>query len=107
MVGNREELLEAVIDPSQLETYGITNNQIVQAVTTNNRLIPAGAVDTGRGSFSVKVPGLIETSDDLFNLPIASSNMGVLTISDVAEVRRTFQGCHQIFLCQWITSLFH
>ena len=91
MVGNREELLEAVIDPSQLETYGITNNQIIQAVTTNNRLIPAGAVDTGRGSFSVKVPGLIETSDDLFNLPIASNSMGVLTISDLAEVRRTFK----------------
>ncbi|MBT8146015.1 MAG: efflux RND transporter permease subunit, partial [Gammaproteobacteria bacterium] len=91
MVGNREELLEAVINPSQLETYGITNNQIVQAVTSNNRLIPAGAVDTGRGSFSVKVPGLIETSDDLFNLPIASDSMGVLTISDLAEVRRTFK----------------
>jgi len=91
MVGNREELLEAVIDPSQLETYGITNNQIVQAVASNNRLIPAGAVDTGRGSFSVKVPGLIETSDDLFNLPIASNSMGVLTISDLAEVRRTFK----------------
>jgi multidrug efflux pump len=91
MVGNREELLEATIDPSQLETYGITNSQIVQAVTSNNRLIPAGAVDTGRGSFSVKVPGLIETSDDLFNLPIASSAQGVLTVSDVAQVRRTFK----------------
>ena len=91
MVGNREELLEATIDPARLETYGITNSQIVQAVTSNNRLIPAGAVDTGSGSFSVKVPGLIETSDDLFDLPIASNNLGVLTISDLAEVRRTFK----------------
>ncbi len=91
MVGNREELLEAVIDPAQLETYGITNSQIVQAVATNNRLIPAGAVDTRRGSFSVKVPGLIETSDDLLDLPIASNSMGVLTLSDVADVRRTFK----------------
>ncbi len=91
MVGNREELLEATIDPAQLETYGITNNQIVQAVISNNRLIPAGAVDTGRGSFSVKVPGLIETADDLYNLPIASSSIGVLTLSDVANVRRTFK----------------
>lgn len=91
MIGSREELLEAIVDPAQLETYGITNSQIVQAVTSNNRLIPAGAVDTGRGSFSVKVPGLIETQDDLFTLPIASSNLGVLTLSDVASVRRTFK----------------
>ena len=91
MVGNREELLEAVIDPSKLETYGIPNSAIIQTVTNNNRLIPAGQVDTGQGSFSVKVPGLIETANDLFDLPLASTNGGVLTISDIADVRRTFK----------------
>jgi len=91
MVGDREELLEAIIDPAQLETYGITNQQIVQAVTSNNRLIPAGAVNTGQGSFSVKLPGLIETQEDLFDLPIAANQNGVLTLSDIAEVRRTFK----------------
>jgi multidrug efflux pump len=91
MVGEREELLEAIIDPAQLETYGITNQQIVQAVNNNNRLIPAGAVNTGQGSFSVKLPGLIETQEDLFDLPIAANQNGVLTLSDIAEVRRTFK----------------
>ncbi len=91
MVGNREELLEALIDPAKLETYGIPNSAIVQTVTSNNRLIPAGQVDTGQGSFSIKVPGLIENADDLFNLPLASSDLGVLTVSDLAEVRRTFK----------------
>ena len=91
MVGNREELLEAVIDPSKLETYGIPNSAIVQTVTSNNRLIPAGQVDTGQGSFSIKVPGLIENAEDLFDLPLASTDMGVLTVSDIADVRRTFK----------------
>jgi multidrug efflux pump len=91
MVGNREQLLEAVIDPAKLETYGISNTAIVQTVTSNNRLIPAGQVDTGQGSFSIKVPGLIENADDLFNLPLASNADGVLTVSDIADVRRTFK----------------
>ena len=91
MVGNREELLEAVIDPSKLETYGIPNSALVQAVTSNNRLIAAGQVDTGQGSFSITVPGLIENADDLFDLPLASTEMGVLTVSDIADVRRTFK----------------
>lgn len=91
MVGNREELLEAVVDPAKLETYGIPNSAIVSAVTSNNRLIPAGQVDTRQGSFSIKVPGLIEDADDLFNLPLASSDLGVLTVADIAEVRRTFK----------------
>jgi multidrug efflux pump len=91
MVGNREELLEAVIDPAKLETYGIPNSAIIQAVTNNNRLIPAGQVDTGQGSFSIKVPGLIEDADDLFNLPIASTSLGVITVANIADVRRTFK----------------
>ncbi len=91
MVGNREELLEAVIDPSKLETYGIPNSSIIQTVTNNNRLIPAGQVDTGQGSFSVKVPGLIETATDLFDLPLASTDGSVITVSDIANVRRTFK----------------
>ena len=91
MVGNREQLLEEVINPSKLDTYGIPNGSIVQTVTSNNRLIAAGQVDTGQGSFPVKVPGLIENADDLFNLPLASNNLGVLTVSDLAEVRRTFK----------------
>lgn len=91
MVGNREELLEAVIDPAKLETYGIPNSAIVQAVTSNNRLIAAGQVDTGQGSFSIKVPGLIESANDLFELPLASNSLGVLTVADIADVRRTFK----------------
>ncbi len=91
MVGNREELLEAVINPAKLETYGVSNQQIIQAVSNNNRLIPAGSVNTGQGSFSVKLPGLIETQQDLFDLPLAANAQGVLTLSDIADVRRTFK----------------
>lgn len=91
MVGNREEMLEVIIDPAKLETYGVTNQTIVQAVSNNNRLIPAGAVNTGAGSFAVKLPGLIETAEDLFDLPITATSEGVLTLSDIAEVRRTFK----------------
>ncbi len=89
--GHREELLEAVIDPAQLEVYGITNQELIQAVTANNRLIAAGSLDTGRGSFSVKVPGLLENSKDVLNLPIKATADGVITLSDVTKVRRTFK----------------
>jgi len=90
-IGAREELLEAIIDPARLEMYGITNSQVVQAVSNNNRLIPAGTLNTGQGSFAVKLPGLIETAQDLYELPIAATEDGVLVLSDIAEIRRTFK----------------
>ncbi len=91
LVGNREELLEVVIDPAKLESYNISQQELINAVALNNRLVAAGNIDTGQGRFSVKVPGLFETRKDVLNLPIKVSGEGVVTLSDVADIRRTFK----------------
>lgn len=88
--GTRDDLLEIVIDPSKLESYGVSLTEFFQAVTRNNQLVPAGSLDTGRGRFAVKVPGLIENRDDVLSLPIKVSEGVVVTLGDVADIRRTF-----------------
>ncbi len=57
----------------------------------NNRVVAAGNIDTGVGRFSVKVPGLFKTAQDVLELPIKVSGDGVVTLADVTEVRRTFR----------------
>ncbi|MDH5737554.1 MAG: efflux RND transporter permease subunit, partial [Gammaproteobacteria bacterium] len=89
--GDREELLEAIIDPAQLEAYGINQDELITAIARNNRLIPAGAIDTGKGSFSVKIPGVIETAEDVLSIPLKATPMGVVTLEDVTSIRRTFK----------------
>lgn len=91
LVGHREELLEIVIDPAKLESYNISQSELINAVSLNNRLVAAGNIDTGQGRFSVKVPGLFETRKDVLELPIKASGEGVVTLSDVADIRRTFK----------------
>jgi multidrug efflux pump len=89
--GHREELLEVVIDGTRLEAYNVTQAELVDAVTQNNRLVAAGSMDTGKGRFNVKVPGLFETERDVFKLPVKVSGDRVVTLADIAEVRRTFK----------------
>ncbi len=91
LTGAREELLEVILDPAKLEAYNISQNELLNAVRLNNRLIPAGVMDTGHGSFSVKVPGLFETAADVYNLALKAEGDGVVVLSDVAEIRRTFK----------------
>lgn len=91
LAGHREELLEVVIDPTRLESYNISQQQLVQAVTNNNKLVAAGFMDNGQGRFNVKVPGLFEKARDVFELPIKVSKESVITLSDVAEIRRSFK----------------
>ena len=50
--GEREEMLEAVIDPNALEAYQISNEELITTIVRNNRLIPAGSIDTGSGRFA-------------------------------------------------------
>lgn len=88
--GHREELLEVVIDSDRLESYGISQTELVQAVTSNNQLVPAGALDFAAGRFNVKVPGLIADADDARTIPIKVSGDSVVTLGDVASIRRTF-----------------
>ncbi|MBU6442747.1 MAG: efflux RND transporter permease subunit [Alphaproteobacteria bacterium] len=88
--GDRQEMLEIVVDPTKLDSFGITQQELYNAITNNNRLIAAGSIDTGHGSFAVKVPGVIETAADVLNLPIRSTADATVTLGDVAQVHRTF-----------------
>ena len=89
--GEREELVEIAIDPMAIESYGLDAVDLIGFVGRSNRLIAAGALDTGAGRFAVKVPGLIADADDLLALPVKVRGDAVASVSDVAEVRRTFK----------------
>ncbi len=89
--GDREELLEILIDPVTLETYGLSFEGLVQQIQRNNRLIAAGALETSAGRIVLKVPGVIEDIDDVLSLPVKVVGDTVVTFADVAVPRRTFR----------------
>ena len=91
LVGQREEVLEIVIDPRAMENYNITADELYSVLARNNQLIPAGSIDSGQGRFSLSVPGLVESEADIRQIPIKSRGDAVVKLSDIAEVRRTFK----------------
>lgn len=91
IAGDREELLEIIVDPVALESYNLSYTDLLNYVSRNNRLVAAGALDTGQGRFSVKVPGVVESFDDLLNMPIKTDNQRTVTFQDIATVRRTYK----------------
>jgi multidrug efflux pump len=91
IAGERDEMVEVLIDPVQVESYGLSPQLATELVASSNLLVAAGAQDTGHGRFSLKVPGLLETTRDIMNLPVRTDGDAVITFSDVAEIRRTFK----------------
>ena len=91
LAGDREELLEVELDLMKLESYDISQEELLNALTQNNQLVAAGFIDDGNGRFNVKVPGLVESAQDVFSIPIRQSGEGVVMLGDVAQVKRTFK----------------
>ena len=91
ITGEREESAELVLDPAVLHGYGLQAGDIAGFVERSNRLIPAGAMDTGHGRFPVKVPGLLKNVKDVLGLPVKAEGDRVITLRDVAAGRRTFK----------------
>ena len=62
LAGNREEMLEVILDPLALEAYDVTAQDLINAVVNNNQLIAAGEVTSDNGAVSVKIPSSFDTA---------------------------------------------
>ena len=91
LVGAREELMEVIVDPLAMESYGLDQAQIINFISRNNRLVAAGALQSDEGRFPVKVPGVFESANDVLNMPIKAVGERVVHFKDIAEVRRTYK----------------
>ncbi|NOC82816.1 efflux RND transporter permease subunit [Ruegeria sp. HKCCD6428] len=91
IAGNRDEMLEVVIDPLRLEAYNVTADELINVVRNNNQLIAAGEVETAQGTFSVKIPSSFKTAQDVYGLPIKVNGDRVVTLGELAQINYTFE----------------
>ena len=91
LAGAPDEVLEGVINKSKMESYGVTLSDIYYSVANNNLIIPGGTQDTGKGSFNIEVPSIIETAQDVYSIPIKVTKDAIVTLGDIATVKRTFK----------------
>ncbi len=96
IAGDREELVEILIDPVKVESYGLSPIDTVNAIRASNLLVAAGAQDTGQGRFAIKVPGLFESLHDINGMPVKTQGDAVITLGDIGEVRRTFKDTESV-----------
>ncbi len=89
--GARDEMVEAVIDPMRLASYNMRLDQLIQGIAASNSLVAAGSIEGSEGKYAIKVPALIETPEDVANLPVVAGPNAVVRVRDLATVRSTFE----------------
>ena len=70
MSGDRDEIVELIVNPAQLESYQLEPTQLINKLRADNQLVAAGALDSGAGRFTIKVPGIFESVVDILNMPL-------------------------------------
>jgi multidrug efflux pump len=91
IAGNRDEMVEVVIDPLRLEAYNVTAIELINVVRNNNQLIAAGEVETEQGTFSVKIPSSFKEMRDIYALPIKTNGDRVVRLGELAQINYTFE----------------
>ncbi|SHH74547.1 efflux RND transporter permease subunit [Marivita hallyeonensis] len=91
LAGNRDEMLEVIIDPLKLESYNVTADELIRVVQNNNQLIAAGELRSEQGTFSVKIPSSFDDQTDVYDLPVKVNGDRVVTLGDLATINLTFE----------------
>jgi multidrug efflux pump subunit AcrB len=81
-----ERELRIAVDLKRMSELNIAPAQVIGAVQSENANIPAGFVDLGSRSFSLKTSGNYESLDQVRDTVIASVDGRIVRIRDVAEV---------------------
>jgi multidrug efflux pump len=89
--GARDEVVEIIIDPTMMKSYGLSLEQIGQITQGFNTLIAAGAIEGQTGRFAVKVPSLFEKPQDILKVPVMASQTASVTLAEVAQIKPTFK----------------
>lgn len=85
--GLQRKKLQILIDPAQLETYGLTTFQLASFLRRNNVTMGGGAIEDGGTRYLVRSVGKLRTPEALARLPV---NAEGVRLRDVADVRYAY-----------------
>ena len=89
--GVRDDLVEVVIDPGKLASYGLRPDILIAGFAAGNQLVAAGALEGAMGRYAIKVPSLLETVADVANLPVVSTGTATVRVRDIATILPTLK----------------
>lgn len=85
--GGSPRTIEINIDPSTLNAYNLTPDQIVEAIRLNNQTAPSGNVRIGDKNYLTPTNNTIKTLKEFEDIPIFKGGVQNLYLRDVATVK--------------------
>lgn len=88
--GGKQRQVMVDIEPQRLLAKGLTPADVIDAISAQNLIIPAGTAKMGDQEYNVQLNASVPTVDDFNRMPLRRINGAMVTIGDVATVRDGF-----------------
>jgi multidrug efflux pump subunit AcrB len=88
--GGKQRVISVDLDINALLAKGLTPNDVVNAVNTQNLVLPSGTAKIGTTEYVLATNGSPETIAGLNNIPVLTRNGATTYLSEVAHVRDGF-----------------
>jgi len=85
--GGKQRQIQVDLNIPELQAKGLSPQDVVSAITTQNLILPAGTIKIGRFEDDVDLNGSPQTVQEMNDLPIKTVGTNTIYIRDVAHVR--------------------
>lgn len=85
-IGGHEKQYHILFHPKKLRAYGLSINEILEAIRKNNANIGAGYIEHHGEQQLIRIPAQVQRVEDIERVAIRSSHGLPISIGDVAEV---------------------
>ncbi|MHB8721227.1 MAG: efflux RND transporter permease subunit [Steroidobacteraceae bacterium] len=88
--GGKQRVISVDLDTDALLAKGLTPNDVVNAVSAQNLVLPSGTAKIGATEYTLATNGSPDTIAGLNNIPVLTRNGATIYLSEVAHVRDGF-----------------
>ena len=78
--------IQVYVDPNKLEAYNLTLESISNTLATENRNVPAGYIDIGSNSYSLRIQKEFTSAKEMESVIVGSRGTAPIYLRDVATV---------------------
>jgi HAE1 family hydrophobic/amphiphilic exporter-1 len=89
--GMRDREIRIWLNPSILESRGLTVSDVSQAIASKHVELPAGSIENKNNKVELRLKGEYETVESLKRLPIVVNNGAIVRLKDIARVEDAFE----------------
>jgi HAE1 family hydrophobic/amphiphilic exporter-1 len=84
--GGTESEMHVVVKPERLAAYGLTINDVINSLSSENANVSAGVMGVGRREFRIRTTAEYRSPEDIENVVLRSTGQERVFMRDVAEV---------------------